>query len=478
MKSSPFGNELHFATHFLSKRKLFLALIAGLLLLSIHIGYSRSHVGAQSRKPFDLVSDSQDMNGLNFNPRWAWQESNAGAPDPNTMCFDSAGEFTGCTNDAVDFDEPEAYKILHNTCRITAETKVHGHVNWRATAYEAHVSWSEFSIDGDYCLELAPDKNNGLTANRPTLHVEFHAGETTAHFNTPWWKDFRKSVGIRNLGFGAGKKEREFVQKFVNGKRAVVIGLLNLDCVHKCYTELHPVYAIAINVKTEVRGDGDVDEVWAIFARNWGNEGWCSTNQHYLNLENNSNKLLLTLPWGPDTLAGKSALSFDVVNDGTTFLSNNQQASGPDLSLAENAKVLLSFALPKATDQARIHGELRLRWKMPKTAPGQPASAAPSPVSIASSQQQKEEVEEKPLFDLLDQEQRKKVDRENKTGTLDTIPVRVTVRSNNFGRFSIDDRAKAASNEVEPRRQPPRVESKYDAAKAERDKRLLGIPPN
>src|SRR6266478_2820288 len=130
MEPSPVRNKTSLDTPTLTlKRNSLLVLIAGCFLLSILLHSPSSHVGAQSQRPFDLVSDSQDMNGLNFNPRWAWQESNAGAPDPNTMCFDSAGEFTGCTNDAVDFDEPEAYKILHNTCRITAETKVHGHVN-------------------------------------------------------------------------------------------------------------------------------------------------------------------------------------------------------------------------------------------------------------------------------------------------------------------------------------------------------------
>ena len=358
MKFSPMTNTL---SCLLSTRDAVLVFLAVLLLLALVFPLSDSRVGAQAPLPFNLVSDSQDVNGFDLNPRWAWQNTNPGTPDPNGLCFNSNGQFEGCTSDAVYFDEPEPYKILQQTCRIGAGTAVKGHINWRAVTYEGPITWSGFAFDGDYCLELAPPNNNGLTANRKTLHVEFDAVETIKQFNTEWWKDFRKTVGIRQI---QTKAEREFAKKFLTNKRAIVIGLLNLDCVHKCYTELHPVYAVAINIKTDRRDDGSVDDVWAIFARNWGNEGWCSKDQHYLDLENSSNRLSLMLPWGPGTPDAKAALSFDIVKDGTRFVSNTAKASGPELSIVADQGIVVSFVLPKPVERARVHGELRLRWKM------------------------------------------------------------------------------------------------------------------
>ena len=494
MKFSPIRNNLVLAISrapFTFKRIAVMALLAASLLFSLLLGYNPSHVGAQAPKPFDLVPESQDANGFDFNPRWAWQDTNPGVPDPNKLCFDSNGDFGGCTTDAVDFDEPDPWKVLHQTCKLTAETSVKGHVNWRPVAYRTRIYWGEFSVDGDYCFEATPvgrdwktENNNGLTANRPRLHVEFHARETIKQFDTPWWKEFRKSVGIRNVGQGIGKKEQKFADDFVNHKRAIVIGLLNLDCVHNCYTEVHPVYAIAINIKTEKHDNGTVDEVWAIFARNWGNEGWCSQNQHNLNLETTSNRLSLTLPWGPDMETGMNALSYEVVNEGTKFLSSSHQATGPEISIAGNQGIRVSFVLPPAKDQARIHGELHLRWTMPTTVAGQPAAAVTSSTPmIASTELQREELEEKPLYDALGVEGRGRVERESRAGKPDAIAQRVSLKRDiGINRVS-SILHQMRQREIliiqpAPPSQPPRVESVFDAEKAERDRRLFGIPPN
>jgi hypothetical protein len=305
--------------------------------------------------------------------------------------------------------------------------------------------------------------------------VEFDAAETIRQFKTEWWKDFRKSVGIRKI---QTKKEKDFAKKFLTNKRAVVIGLLNLDCVHKCYTELHPVYAIAINIRTEVRGDGTVDEVWAIFARNWGNEGWCSKDQHYLDLEKSSNKLSLMLPWGPSTPEAKAALSFDIVNDGTQFLSNSPRATGPELSIVGDQGIVVSFILPSPAERARVHGELRLRWKMPKI-PGTGSSAIPRAPLV---EVQQEEVEEESLNKVLGEAGIKKVEAENKSGKPDTIKQRVTLKRDTGPKrvFSILDRVTGTEKMIiqpPPPSQPPSVKPAFDPEKATRDRRLLGVPP-
>jgi hypothetical protein len=57
-------------------------------------------------------------------------------------------------------------------------------------------------------------------------------------------------------------------------KEAIVMGLYGVDCAHDCGAELHPVYALAIHVNNNL-----LDDTWAIFVRNWGDEGYCGSHE-------------------------------------------------------------------------------------------------------------------------------------------------------------------------------------------------------
>ena len=74
---------------------------------------------------------------------------------------------------------------------------------------------------------------------------------------------------------------------------------------------MHPVHAMAIRVQ-----DNPSDEVWAIFVRNWGNEGFCSDGQHFLPLTS----FTFGLPWR----AGASSVS--VRRFDRDFLTNDHNA--------------------------------------------------------------------------------------------------------------------------------------------------------
>jgi hypothetical protein len=50
------------------------------------------------------------------------------------------------------------------------------------------------------------------------------------------------------------------------------------------------------------------------------------------------------------------------VAKGTTFQTNNRQASGPDVSFAPNAGVLVKFKLPRPEARGLNNGELHLSW--------------------------------------------------------------------------------------------------------------------
>jgi hypothetical protein len=55
---------------------------------------------------------------------------------------------------------------------------------------------------------------------------------------------------------------------------AIVIGMFGLDSEHGAYSELHPVYGLAIRTNSDAGHVGTDD--WVFLVRNWGNEGYCA----------------------------------------------------------------------------------------------------------------------------------------------------------------------------------------------------------
>jgi len=71
-----------------------------------------------------------------------------------------------------------------------------------------------------------------------------------------------------------------------------VYGVFGIDCEHGCRSEYHPAYAVAIQID-----ESKSSNRWAIFARNWGDEGFCSHYNHQLNLESGSGAMRFLLPY-------------------------------------------------------------------------------------------------------------------------------------------------------------------------------------
>jgi hypothetical protein len=93
-----------------------------------------------------------------------------------------------------------------------------------------------------------------------------------------------------------------------------------------------------------------MDQTWAMFVRNWGNEGYCSQDQHYLDLYDN--QYTFRLPWRGDTVRLVEA----------KFSSNNQQITDPKIVAVPKVGVFVTFTLPKPEQRAIAHGELHLQW--------------------------------------------------------------------------------------------------------------------
>jgi hypothetical protein len=308
-------------------------------------------------RPMDLVSNgSVDANGIPLNPRWGLQETQPGAlPNPVELCFDVPGWFDNpiCTVQRPSVDEPVGLKRA--ICSIGVTTPIKGHVNWFAATYQGPLFWlGKFFSDQDVNISLVPPEQRGLTTADPeAILTEFDARETLNHFSTPWWKELRRAASL-----GAKARGRELV----DARPAIVTGLAGLDCEHDCYTELHPVWMLALRAEAETP-----HETWAVFARNWGNEGFCSSQQHYL--ETVAHRVTVTLPW-------RDGASGVRLGRQTRFYANVEGVRAW-WSAAAGHHVSVTFELPAPEARGRVHGEIRLNWSGPAAPPAAVASGAP-----------------------------------------------------------------------------------------------------
>jgi len=315
---------------------------------------------AQNRQ-FDLHAAGTDYNGSLLSPSWVGL-AGGGLPGETEPCKRNPSS-AGCTSQSPRLDEAGFPNVL--ICMFEVASRVKGHINWALASSVGEVLWLNFATDGDYNFMFFPDGDRGLTANngssegvtdpaRQFIELEFDSRETVSHFGTTWWTDFDEVVQRHRRG--------EEVQKALNPKapivaaRAVVYGLFGLDCEHNCQSEFHPVYALAIEVD-----DSEKNNQWAIFVRNWGNEGFCSRFDHHLTLP--EQKLRLVLP--------RRGTKPRVNRDLTTFASTRKEIPFPEVAFdttsGDPGQIVLTFTLPSA-DQ-RVDGDMLLTLEWPSSAP-------------------------------------------------------------------------------------------------------------
>ena len=290
-----------------------------------------------------------------------------------------------CTSQKPTLDEAVFPNVL--ICAFELRSKVKGHVNWAVASTVGELLWLNFAADGDYNFMFFPDDGRGLTKNngsskgiaepvRQFIELEFDSRETAAHFGTTWWQNFDKVVHEHRRG--------EAVQRELNpaapgvAARGVVYGLFGLDCEHDCHSEFHPVYAVAIEV-----GSSAAENRWAIFVRNWGNEGFCSKFDHHLQLADQ--KFRLVLP--------RRGERPSVIPKLTQFASSDALVPFPDVAFdpisASEGQIVLTFTLPAAERRADADMLLTLEWPRSAPAPAtmrfsaQPPGAAPAPATPA-----------------------------------------------------------------------------------------------
>ena len=308
-------------------------------------------------KPFNVVWKGEDLNGLPLNPDWGTQiPTNSQLPPPSTpqKCVREPDTKPDCTDQDAVRDKPVFPNIA--ICSLVFASVIHGHANWMPVEYVGGMAWWNFADDWDYNFAMVPVSYAGLTNNnnsidpRPNtpekfIEAEFDSRETTDRFVTPWWTTFRQTVaGLDNdatnslLGADQGRVPQ-----------AVIVGLFGLDCEHDCRSEVHPVYALAVEVSD--RAD---DNVWAIFVRNWGNEGFCSQYDHQMNFSDS--KITLMLP-----RASKGTVAVD--QGSTEFaVTPGSGISFPAVEQVTGEGTKVTFALPPPGQHALAELVLHLKW--------------------------------------------------------------------------------------------------------------------
>jgi hypothetical protein len=349
------------------------------------------------RAPLDLWWEAVDENYLPLNPDW-WihQHVNPNAKPPEPR-HPNSNEKNGCDrfrekrgtlvrgmSRECTMSDPDVDKanIKSFFCYLAGlpSSAINGHANWAAVTYTGKIYFDVANNglnndglleghgpieDGDYDWLFVTDGDRGLStgsvedskraieknrlpAGVNALGMEFSSRETIDQFGeTGWWREFRRKVD--------GNTDE--ARKLVWGKDAIVIGLIGFDNEHGSYetgarVELHPVWGLAI------RDDSNPNEdVWAIFARNWGNEGSCSKGwditrskwQHYLPLRNNKMTFFI-----PAALTSSSVVTpvFQPANpDGSPRYELKQMSDG----------ILLTIDLGEPESRQLFWGGLHIR---------------------------------------------------------------------------------------------------------------------
>jgi hypothetical protein len=367
-----------------------------LLAISCSPGESKQEAaliaaGRTGSGPYDIRWDSYDKNGLPVDIHWV----NDPSPSAPALCNGfprSSGGFSTGTPPCVELpstlsgDYARTFPHTAVCSFLQDNSKWRGHINWqpRVSYSQGNLRWNSFAEwpeDRDYTLEFTPISGGGLLRdNHGALHIEFSAAETIDHFPSPWWSNFRNLVRRRSRNPSPAN--------ILNHQFAVVSGVFGVDTQHGFVAEVHPVFALAIDVSPN---RNDASEHWVFFVRNWGNEGYCSDSIHGIRLRDN--RFALRIPWRDSAVAAK--LSIDHSN---LYRSGGAEYLGYDV--VQNDGFYLTFRLPDPPEKGarpRVSGEFVVAWS-----PAAGGNLPPRPMSTGfSSEELLTREDDEPLSKIL-----------------------------------------------------------------------------
>jgi hypothetical protein len=370
--------------------------MAGVGLAAV-VMFMQAGCGAPGEPDFNLVWADLDDNGTPMSPKWQWQASHPGVPDTANFCngkpWNQVGIGQRCTTQLV---------TPNDSVVCIAVGDQPGHENWRVATYQGSLCWENHSLpvnDDDYSFNLnefavpvravpstplLPILNGLTTRNNGRLTCEFNSSETIDHFKSPWWMKFHDAVDKGDGPFGDGYRQ---AKALFDGNFAIVTGLIGLDTAHPPATESHPVYAMAIQSHLDRSED-----VWVFFVRNYGDEGYCGKLYSPLVTWPN-NQFTFRLPWKP----GATAVSVT----GPQFYANYLNAF-PQIIWSPNEGVLVTFPnIPPGTQQeARVNGELHLKWDSESVVVFPPCGRRQASVDSEKEDQEPEKIVARIIADM------------------------------------------------------------------------------
>ncbi len=348
------------------------------------------------RLDFNLEWSRVDRNGFPINARWRWQRENPGIPKAKQCHYFSktitvppnntpvrVPDWADCTDQATGTDTGSGWNGF--ICGFSDSDGFQGHLNWFTATYTGGLGFGDHNYDEDYYMSLATEGDPAMLNDRHAMHTEFDSDETIDHFHTRWWRLFRKTVddgeiAAARLGMCAissppctqqlkdqlaaiARRPKDLFRKSDGtAVEATLTGLFGVDLEHDGgKSELHPVFAMAAHVQ-----DNPNDDLWAIFVRNTGDEGYCS---HKI-WKSDFTRYMFRLPWRP------GMTSFQVLwGANESEFEGTPGTSGPEIDFFPMAWIDVTFTLPGPSQRPMIDGELHLKWQAPVIAAAAPPRA-------------------------------------------------------------------------------------------------------
>lgn len=313
--------------------------------------------------PMNIEFAAADTNGFPINPVWTFQRTHASDDPPFPKPLDLCGQFAvtdsndpshpsmgspPCTTQDYSVDYPYGGHDFICVNFGGNQGSLHGHVDWRPVQYSGTLFFGDVRPwyrlgDGDYNFALVPDNRAGLTVDnyravpggRAALGIEFDSAEVNHRIGSAWWTQFRKANNNTRHAMIDGDRGQ--------GSRAIVWGLLGVDTEHYAHSELHPVYALAI----EDPKSTSENDMWRVLVRNWGNEGFCSQFTH--DVDSTTIKLLIP------------RLGARTVSVTSSEVTSNPKGLSWSFAPVKDG-VLLTFEPGNAGAKPFFDGELHLKW--------------------------------------------------------------------------------------------------------------------
>lgn len=335
-------------------------------------------------QPYDVISPRIDVNGFWLNPNWAWEVSagtEAWSQNPKNFCG-HLGEWP-CTNtmhpawvkppwlnvSGYCLGSCRIYDAAHRGEDCPANCAVGGtdvpsgiisgclgqtgHINWGVATLQGQLVYHDqtsCATDCDHNFDMLVTARRDGAQVDAHRHLEFRANETTSRYDgtrLPWWNHFNKA-----------SDEERF--RMVGGYVGIAIGIFSIDAAHTWLpTELHPVYAMAID-QPQLFPASPGDDVWEVFFHRALSQGYCGRDTVVLIPKT----VQMALPWRENA----TSVAHDSAADKTDATPNSLYA----VTVNSAAKtVILTMVLDDSpatgSSDPYFVGEIHLKWNAPYT---------------------------------------------------------------------------------------------------------------